>query len=75
MEDANMISVELESAIDQSIHQNEIVHLDGDKYDCQELSLKCDDYVQTKDESGNTMYEFWGKQDGEDWRIHLHLTN
>jgi len=56
----------IEQAIAQSIRQTETVTLDYDKATYDDLVLECEDWVE-----GNEVYEFWGTDEGSDWRVHM----
>jgi hypothetical protein len=70
----------IDNAINDSIRENRIVHIDDIVINSQNfvnlssaLSAECDDWVETKDEDGYVLREYWGTdKDGDDWRIHLH---
>ena len=61
-------------AINQSICQNEIVHIADHTTVQHELTAACDDWVNAgEDQDGETILEFWGTQNGDEWRVHLHI--
>jgi hypothetical protein len=55
-----------EQAIAQSIQQNEIVTIDYSVEAEDELNAACDDSCVN-----HTRTEYWGEDDGSEWRVHL----
>ncbi len=60
------------AAIEQSISQNEIVHVTGTEELDAELQAACDDSVETRREAGGPVVtEYWGTdENGGEWRVH-----
>lgn len=58
-----------QSAIDESILRDMIVHMEADEDDLRSLTAEADDYVEVDE----FLTEFWGRDDeGNDWRVHAH---
>lgn len=55
-----------EQAIARSSSHDEIVTLDYDAAAVETLLVECDDLVD-----GNTCLEFYGTDDGSEWRVHV----
>lgn len=55
-------------AIDQSIRQNEIVHIPHDQYEYDLLCRECDDMAEDKN-AGTA--EFLGTRGEHEWRVHM----
>jgi hypothetical protein len=56
----------VQSAIDESILRNAIVHVEATPEDLEDLACECDDSV-----SDGPVTEFWGADDdGRAWRVH-----
>jgi hypothetical protein len=60
-------------AIDMSIHENRIVHLDYTTALAAELAQECEDSVEVPQGDGDHDWiEYWGRDiDGNEWRVHL----
>lgn len=55
-----------DNAIEQSIMQDEIVHIEATHDEIEALKIESDDYT-----SNGTETEFWGADDrGNTWRVH-----
>ena len=60
-------------AIERSISHNEIVHCIAIGTVQIELNNQAEDWVDTNDEEGEMLREYWGRDQNEDtWRVHLH---
>lgn len=54
-------------AIEQSVAQDETVHIEWTAEAAADLAVECDDSAETE-----TVVEYWGTtEDGATWRIHL----
>ncbi len=53
--------------IARSIQQDEIVHAPASRELHEALMAECDDWVET----GSAGSEYWGTEDGSEWRVHL----
>jgi hypothetical protein len=64
----------IELAIDESIYNNKIVHIEHTSELEEELIILCDDYLDVYSSEGGylTHFDFWGTDDdGKEWRIYL----
>ena len=74
-----METMTAQQAIEASINEDRIVRLHhangGDAFveALNTLSAECDDNVSYvgPEEDGTYIYEYWGDQDGEEWRVHV----
>ena len=55
-------------AIARSISHNEIVKIPHSASAYEALRAACKDYVDTRDHRG---VQFWGSDEGDQWRVHL----
>ena len=56
-----------ENAIQKSIMQDRIVTIEAPApADIEKLKNECDDWVEN-----GSVIEFWGKDDGDNWRVHV----
>jgi hypothetical protein len=53
-------------AIERSISHDEIAYCEHTTENLESLMVECDDSV----ENGEVI-EFWGEDDGQDWRVHV----
>jgi hypothetical protein len=65
-----MIITTAEQAIKQSIHRDEIVHVDDVGDIRLDLLVECDDNTET-----DCGVEYWGGDDGAEWRVHVRLAS
>lgn len=58
--------------IAKSVARNTVVHVQGTPEMHDALTVECEDSVQTHDQDGLDLTEYWGTtDDGAEWRIHV----
>jgi hypothetical protein len=60
-----------DQAIERSISHNEIVTIEWDAETESQLSMESDDTTGWMTEGDIATCEFWGGDEGEEWRVHL----
>ncbi len=62
-----------QDAIRFSAAENRIVHIAALRTIQAELCAACEDWTDAgTDEAGAVIYEYWGTDDGREWRVHAH---
>jgi hypothetical protein len=63
----------IEQAIARSISHNEITHADATQDEIDDLCESADDYCDLTAQYG--YWDVWGKQNGGEYRIYVHVTD